>query len=167
MHFVDSMKPYMLKTLQIMLVYVLSFCLPPSASALNLHLDDIYGNTFNLSEYRGKWIVLSFWASWCPSCRAEVSELNSFYVHNRTRAIVLGVNIEDDMDTAELRLASSQFGIRYPVAKSNSHLEHHFGAIEVLPTTYILDPHGNIVGSDEGLITRDDLERFITTEHYN
>lgn len=153
----------MLKTLQIMLVYGLSFFLQPSASALDLQLNDIYGNAFNLSEYRGKWIVLSFWASWCPSCRVEVSELNSFYSHNRTRAIVLGVNIEDEMDITELQRASSQFGIRYPVTKNNARLEHHFGAIEVLPTTYILDPHGNIVGSDEGLVTREDLEKFITT----
>lgn len=155
---------YMLKTLRILLGYALLVGFQPSASALDFHLDDIHGNTINLSEYRGKWVVLSFWASWCPACRAEVPELNSFYFHNRSRAIVLGVNIEEDMDSAEIRLASSQFGIRYPVAKNNTRLEHYFGAIEVLPTTYILDPHGNIVGSDEGLITREDLERFISTE---
>ena len=66
-----------------------------AAAAIDMPLTDINGNKLNLSSYHGKWVVVNYWATWCPPCIVEMPELQSFHdEHAAKGALVIGINVE-------------------------------------------------------------------------
>ena len=84
-----------------LLLFVIAFSV--SAKTVDFELAGLEGKRHKLSDYRGKWVVVNYWATWCPPCLEEMPELEMFHNNHKDKdAIVLGVNLEK-IDAALLR----------------------------------------------------------------
>lgn len=114
------------------------------------------GETVNLSDYRGRPVVLNFWASWCPPCRAEMPEFEQVWQSYQKRGIVfLGVNTSDQRDKAQAFL--NDFPVSYPhLLDTHSDIARLFSATS-LPTTVFINREGRIVGRRIGALNKQQL----------
>jgi len=138
-----------------------------NSSAQNLHpiykemFMDTEGNKVHLNKFKGKWLVLNFWATWCEPCREEIPELNQFAKDNKDITLI-GIAI-DDMEAIEkfqkdtpieyLSLVSNMDGVK---------LSQSLGNIKgVLPFTVIIDSSGNTVKSFYGKVKIPELNQAV------
>jgi len=125
-------------------------------------LQDLKGDTHRLSDYAGKWVVVNYWATWCPPCLEEIPELVHFHEsHKEKGAVVLGVNYES-VERERLLAFVEEYLITYPVLLTEPDAET-IGPIPGLPTTYLIDPKGRVVARKSGAVTAHDIEQFIET----
>lgn len=120
--------------------------------APDFELVDLDGALHRLSDYRGKVVVLNFWATWCPPCRYEMPSMQRGWERVRDEDIVfLGVNIGEDTDTVFTFLAD--YPVEFPLLFDEKAAVIEAYPVTGLPTTYIIDPAGRIthraVGSRE------------------
>ena len=129
--------------------------------APRLQLQSIEGKTVRLSDYKGKVVVLNFWATWCPPCREEIPDLVSLQKQYAARGVVvLGVSM-DEGGPAKVARFAKKYGINYPVVMGDEKTSENFGGIQVLPTTFIIDREGNIVDGLQGGADRAGFEEKI------
>lgn len=134
--------------------------LPLSVLAADFSLQDMQGRTHRLSDYRGKWVLVNFWATWCPPCLAEVPELVALHnAHKDRDLVVIGVALDSSRSSVAEFVAGKN--ISYPVVLGNHKLAAQIGEVEVLPTSYIYAPNGELVGYQAGDVTRESVETYI------
>lgn len=122
---------------------------------------DQSGKLINLSDYKGKWLIINFWASWCSPCRQEIPQLNKFFKqHHEKDAEIIGVNI-DPMDGAKLTMLIKDFAIEYPVTTSNLAEKLNID-IQFMPTTLFINPKGVLVKSEVKEQTLKSLESMLS-----
>ena len=128
----------------------------PSFTLLDLH-----GKKHRLADYRGKWVLVNYWATWCPPCLEEIPELEIFHNnHKDSDAVVLGVNMED-ISLDKLRaFVATQF-ISYPILRSRPESRTPLGSIAGLPTSYLVSPQGKVVARQVGPVTAQLLEDYL------
>lgn len=134
-----------------------------SASAVEprFTLDDLEGNERTLEEYRGRWVVINYWATWCPPCLQEMPELEHFqHRFGSMGAMVLGINLEE-IDHDRLRKFVGRLGVSYPILLSGSRPPPEMPPIRGLPTTHIVSPEGEIVETRLGPVTSALLEELV------
>lgn len=132
-----------------------------SADAVDFTLPDVNGNRVSLSDYRGKWVIVNYWATWCPPCLAEIPDLVKFYEkHKDTDAVVLGVNFEELSKDDLAEFVDSHF-MSYPVLQMAPVPRTVLGPVMGLPTTYIISPTGERVARQEGPVTGEALDAFL------
>jgi len=121
---------------------------------------DIDGKQHRLSDYRGKWVVVNYWATWCPPCLEEIPELVDFHErHKDTDAVVLGVNLEQ-VAPEKLRQFVEEYFVSYPVLPGKPSMDT-VGPVRGLPTTYLVAPDGRLVARQVGGVTAAGIETFI------
>ena len=127
---------------------------PASAKKANLDftVTDMDGKSVKLADYRGKVLVLDFWATWCPPCKAEIPgfvELQNTYGPQGLQ--VLRVSVDDPAD--QLKPFASEFKMNYPVlvGLGRDDLLKAYDAVDVLPITWFVKPDGTIGGQGTGL----------------
>lgn len=119
------------------------------------------GVSHSLKDFRGKWVVVNFWATWCPPCLEELPGLVAFHnKHKDHDAVVLGINYED-IGADQLATFIKRHDIDYTVLRLNPADTSPFGDISGLPTTYLVNPQGETVARQVGPITGAALENFI------
>jgi thiol-disulfide isomerase/thioredoxin len=124
---------------------ILSFFLFITQAAADPVFHDAMGKRVQLSALKGSWVIANYWAAWCPGCIKEIPELNSFYNHYKNKNIVLyGINY-DRLPIADLRSTIIQSGISFPVLEEDPDQAWRLGEIEILPTTIIINPNGDVV----------------------
>jgi thiol-disulfide isomerase/thioredoxin len=132
-------------------------------SGANFTLMGLDGKKHSLSDYRGKWVVVNYWATWCPPCREEMPDLVQFHdSHKNKDAVVLGVNMEDTTRENLLRFVDDYF-ISYPILRNETNMVA-LGPITGLPTTYLVAPDGKVAGIKVGPVTREGIESFIASQ---
>jgi len=150
---------------RILLTCLLYFCSTTVwAEVGNFTLPDINGNKVNLSDYRGKWVVVNYWATWCPPCLTEIPELIAFHDdHQKKDAIVLGVAFED-IKLPELKEFVEEYFISYPILVQKPAAKSDLGVITGLPTSFLIGPTGEIVAQQTGPVTAKLIEDFIAEQ---
>ena len=107
-------------------------------------LEDLNGNMIKLSEYKGKVVVLNFWATWCPPCRVEMPWFEKLA---RERAadgfVVVGASM-DRGNPDELRWFLEEQGITYPIGVAGPSMVRDYGGVRGLPTSFLIDRRGHI-----------------------
>ena len=128
---------------------------------VELKLPDLDGNPHDIAQYRGKWVIVNYWATWCPPCITEIPELVAFHArHADDDAVVIGVNTES-IDTQLLRDFAAELEINYPILREDPERMSPFSRMFGLPTSYIIGPDGTLVKRHNGPVTAEQLERII------
>ena len=131
------------------------------AEAVNLTLPDISGKQVSLSDFRGKWVIVNFWATWCPPCLDEIPDLVEFHEqHMNDDAVVVGISFEE-VNTEYLQEFVESHFMTYPVLRMEPVPVTELGPVTGLPTTYIISPTGERVARQEGPVTAAALEQFL------
>lgn len=124
-------------------------------------LKDLNSKKVNLSDFKGKVVLLNFFATWCPPCREEIPELVGIYHQNKKKGlVVLGISL--DMDKAPFVLKSfiKQMKIPYPILIGTQEVAENY-QISGVPTTLIINKEGKIQRRFDGLVPPDHLENAL------
>ena len=145
-----------MKKIIILLCVLITSCQPESS------FEDLHKHKIHLSDFRGKWVIINYWASWCAPCYKEIPALNQFYFkHKDNDAMVLGVSY-DRVSKKDLKEIVAKMKIHYPVLTSDPKDQLGIENIPGLPASYIIDPKGHLVGHLFGAQTLASLEKEIT-----
>ena len=132
-----------------------------TAEPVDFALEDLDGDEVRLSDFRGRWVLVNYWATWCPPCLEELPELESFYNRHKDRnAVVLGVNMEDIGLDSLRGFVEEQF-LSYPVLRGTAVMSGVLGPVSGLPTSYLVSPGGEVVAQQMGPVTEDAITTFI------
>jgi thiol-disulfide isomerase/thioredoxin len=140
---------------------LLLLTLPLHTQAVDMPLTAVNGSKTNLDRYQGKWLVVNYWATWCPPCIVEMPELQSFHDENvDNNAMVVGINAEN-ISQQRLQTFLDDYFITYPNFVSGPTQQSELGLIPGLPTTFLVTPEGKVVARQVGPVTREMIEQFI------
>jgi len=131
-----------------------------TASAVDWNLTQMDGKTRNLTDYRGQWVIVNFWATWCPPCREEIPELIHFHDEQKGNAVVLGVNFEE-FDKEKLAEFVDEYMMSYPIFTLKPTNVTPLGSVPGLPTTYMIAPTGEVVARQVGMVSEEMLTSFM------
>lgn len=114
-------------------------------------LSDLDGKPLSSADWKGKVVLLNFWATWCGPCRAEIPDLVALQDKYRDSLVVVGIS-EDEGPVDAVRKFAVEYKVNYPVAMTTPDMEKLFPGIVALPTTFILDRDGNVAQKHVGLL---------------
>ena len=124
-------------------------------------LRDINGRSLSLSDYKGKVVLLNFWATWCPPCRAEVPELIRWQKMYRGRGLqVIGVTYPPQTLT-EVRRFVRKAKVNYPVGLGTKGMRSLFTQSDSLPMTIVISKDGRVRDIIEGILLPEEFEQKI------
>jgi thiol-disulfide isomerase/thioredoxin len=134
-------------------------------------LKDTTGRKVSLADYKGKAVVVDFWATWCAPCKIEIPWLEQFHNQYASQGLeILGIS-EDDLDPddkakllqekKDIADKAAQLKINYPVLIDDASVSTPYGGVDGLPTTFFIDRNGKVVASTVGLAPRDEIEANI------
>ena len=147
--------------LAVLLVLVLGTRVAMADPVSEFSLPDLHGRQQTLEQYRGKWIIINYWATNCPPCLKEIPDLEDFHTRHKDKdAVVLGVNYED-IKLPWLKDFIQSVHMTYPVLLAEPDTVTPFGSIIMLPTTVIVSPDGRLMGQQRGSITTEALDNYI------
>ncbi len=114
----------------------------------------------NFADYKGKWVVISYWATWCNVCMEEIPDLNAFYRAHRNEVVMFGVNYEDGSGK-DLPRRIQESGVTFPTLAYDPKGHFGVGRIRGLPTTLLIGPDGRLKRVLVGSQSKRDLESAI------
>jgi thiol-disulfide isomerase/thioredoxin len=114
-------------------------------------LTDLEGRPVRPSDWRGKTVLVNFWATWCGPCRSEIPALMALQHRYAQQLLIVGLSI-DEGDPADVKSFVQQLKMNYPVAIANADLEQQFGGVTAVPTTLVVKPDGTIVTRHVGAL---------------
>ena len=122
-------------------------------------VNDVDGKPVSTAAWKGKVVLLNFWATWCPPCRAEVPLLVDLAARYKDRLQIVGVSLDDGPE--EVRAFVKDEGINYPVVMASREILAEYGGVPALPTLFVVNADGNVVQKHEGLYSRELYETEI------
>lgn len=128
----------------------------------NKDFTTLEGQSYSWSDWRGKWVVVNYFAEWCAPCLREIPELNQFSQGNKGSNIQLFAVSYDNLKTSHLKNIRDKYQINFPVITSDSERVMLNPTPGVLPTTYIISPQGKVVKTLQGEQTQDGLLAELT-----
>ena len=135
------------------LILIVSSCSEPDYRLVD-------GSSGKLDDFLGRWLIVNYWADWCPPCIKEMPELENFYSDNEDRALVLTYNF-DRLEGEELRSQIIRFGVNVPSILTDPGILFGWEAPPSLPATYIINPEGILIHTLIGPQTQESLEALI------
>ena len=154
--------PGKLVPIVLLLVAMLAAPQPARAEVIDFELPMLGAEKVRLSDWRGQWVVVNYWATWCAPCRKEIPDFSAMH-DARDDITVLGLAFEDtDVETFEEFL--TDYPASYPILLVDVYAPpESLGAPRALPTTYLVDPSGALVETWLGPITSEIITRRIDT----
>lgn len=147
-HFLSS------RALRIAAVLLCLLAAPASA----FELTDTQGKPHRLADYRGRWVVINFWATWCVPCIQEIPEIAEFH-REHGKVAVIGVAM-DDGEAAKVKRFAAKVGHTYPLVLADARVTKQLGEPRALPATRVFDPAGKVVYDRVGRVTKKSLEEL-------
>jgi peroxiredoxin len=131
------------------------------AAPLNYTVKDMNGADVHLASYKGKVILLNFWATWCPPCKVEIPDLIALQEQYKDDLVVLGFSVDDTAD--QLKPFADEYKMNYPVLVGLGHenIQEAYGPMWGIPVTVIIDRDGKIAKKQSGIRTKEQIEREI------
>jgi cytochrome c biogenesis protein CcmG, thiol:disulfide interchange protein DsbE len=121
----------------------------PGEAAPDFSRADIAGNTVRLADYRGKLILLNFWASWCGPCLAEMPRFSRWQtIYGAQGLRVIGISMDDNSSPVAALLKRRP--VSYPIIMGDAKLGEQYGGVLGLPLTYLIGPNGRILARYDG-----------------
>jgi thiol-disulfide isomerase/thioredoxin len=120
---------------------------------------DTQGNNVSLSDFKGKVVIVDFWATWCPPCRRGIPDLIDLQNQYKNKVAVIGISVDRENTKAGVPDFIDKMGINYPVVYFNDKVINDYGGIEAIPTTFIIDKQGNIIKKLVGLYPKTEIEK--------
>jgi thiol-disulfide isomerase/thioredoxin len=131
--------------------------LKEAAPIPDFSVTDIEGRTIASKDLRGKVVLINYWATWCPPCRAEIPDLIKLQDKYRDRLLVIGVS-EDEVDVSQVKAFVTENRMNYPIVMTTPELSKIFKGVSALPTTFVLDREGRLAQRHVGLLNAANTE---------
>jgi cytochrome c biogenesis protein CcmG/thiol:disulfide interchange protein DsbE len=129
--------------------------------AYNFTLPTSDGKQLKLSDYKGKVVIIDFWATWCPPCRKGIPDLVELKKKYGSKGVeIIGVSVDQETKPDVVPFIK-EYGINYPIVYGNTSVYQQYGGIRAIPTSFIIDKEGKVVASYEGLISKAAYEDHI------
>ena len=126
-------------------------------------MKDLAGKEHRLSDYQGKWVLVNYWATWCPSCLDEMPDFIDLYdKHKAKDLVVLGVAV-DYKNEREVRHFVDDMLVPYPIILGTPKIFAQFGSPSVLPTTLIYNPQGKLETIKRGQLSKRAVELMLSS----
>jgi len=132
-------------------------------SAEGFQVTDTDGKAHALTGYKGKWVLVNYWATWCPPCLEEIPDLIDLHENKKNNLVVIGVAI-DYRSTKQVTDFAESLLVNYPIVLGTSRVVNQIGPVQGLPTTYLYNPDGKMVAQQVGPITREAVQKYIASQ---
>lgn len=143
----------------LLIALLLALSLAHAAWAGDWSLKDKDGTHYTLSGLSGKWVLVNFWAPWCPNCIQEIPEFNTLQ-QQRNDLQIIGVAVMYE-SRKEVLDKIARYSIAFPTVFGNEDIAGDFGGLDGVPTTFLYSPSGQLVGHHQGPLTQNEIERVI------
>lgn len=127
------------------------------AKAPDFELKTLAGDTVKLSDLKGKKVMLNFWATWCPPCKAEMPAMEEFHKEAGDDVVILAVNIDPHLD---VKAFVDENGITFPIPLDAEDKVNETYQVLSIPTTYFIDTKGNIGNKFIGAMNLDAMKQY-------
>ena len=138
---------------------------PSAKSAPSFTLQDLNGKTVSLSDFKGKVVVLDFWATWCPPCVKEIPHFIELYEQYKDQGFAMvGISVDRE-GIGVVESFARKYKINYPILMNDGRVANAYGGITGIPTTFVIDRAGNIrrkyIGYRDKAVFEADIKAFL------
>ena len=120
------------------------------------------GKKLSLADYKGRPVIVNFWATWCGPCKLEMPWFQEFSQKYKSQGlVVLGLDQDEDGTPTSVANAAKHIGVSYPILMPDEKVAKAYGGVEYLPETFYLDKSGKVVGVTAGAPSKDQMEAQI------
>ena len=145
----------------IVVVFSPTRALGQDTKAPQLELRDLDGRVVRLGDYHGKVVLINFWATWCPPCRAEMPDLVRLHREHRKQGLqIIGITYPPEKKARVRRFARS-IKVNYPIILGTRQIKARFSSDETLPLTIVIDRDGKITDIISGILLREEFDEKI------
>lgn len=151
--------------IQFLLVVMIAFS-PASVSgqdvkAPQFELRDVHGRIVRLSDYKGKVVLINFWATWCPPCRAEMPDLIRLQREHAKQGLqIIGITYPPQT-RAQVRRFARSLKVNYPIILGTRQIKARFSSDETLPLTVVINRDGTVSEIISGILLREEFDQKI------
>ncbi|HEY9100260.1 MAG TPA: TlpA disulfide reductase family protein [Thiobacillus sp.] len=135
-----------------------------SAQAADFKVTDTNGKSHSLSGYKGKWVLVNYWATWCPPCLEEIPDLIALHETKKNNLVVIGIAM-DYKSSKQVTDFAEGLLVTYPIVLGTPKIVNQIGPMQGLPTTYLFNPEGKMVAQQVGALTREAVETYISSKN--
>jgi len=134
-----------------------------SVQAAGFKVTDTNGKIHTLAGYKGKWVLVNFWATWCPPCLEEIPDLIALHENKKNNLVVIGV-ASDYRSAKQVTDFAEGLLVSYPIVLGTPDVINQIGPVQGLPTTYLFNPEGKMVAQQVGALTQAAVESYIASK---
>lgn len=133
---------------------------PIKEKAIDFKLKDLNGNDVSLNDFKGKNVLLNFWATWCPPCKAEMPDMEKFYQENKNSdLVILAVNLGEDKQTVKSFIDKNKYNFNI-LLDSDQDVAIKYNIVSI-PTSFFIDKESNIVSRKIGAMTIEEMKSYV------
>ena len=146
------------------LSFVLLLAVACALQAADFSVRDNAGKAHTLAQYKGKWVLVNFWATWCPPCLKEIPDFVSLYeAHKGLDLMVLGIAV-DYQEPKEVIDYAKKLSMSYPLVLGDDKTTAQFGDVIGLPVSFLYDPQGKLVLKKIGPLSKETIEKYLAAK---